>query len=153
MTARCLFVVLALMAAPVASWAGPASPIYETQCSVCHQSAGKGAPGQYPRLAGRTSSIAGDPKGRAYLVGVLLYGMSGKITVGDETLMGVMPGFAKLSNKDVADVLNYIVRIDAGGRSTTAFTPAEIAAARTKSATPQAMNAARKALSTEGLIR
>ncbi len=141
---------LALTAGSTAALAAPTSPVYVTQCSVCHQPAGKGAPGQYPRLAGRTSTIAGTPKGRAFLVGVLLNGMSGKITVGGETLMGVMPAFAKLSDKEIAEVLNYLLHIEGGHAA--AFTPAEIAAARTKPAGPQAMNAARRTLSAEGLI-
>jgi mono/diheme cytochrome c family protein len=126
----------------VPSRAADGSGIFLQNCLMCHQSGAVGLPGQFPRLAGRIAAISGQPKGRTYLIDVLTYGMAGKITVDDESIVGLMPPFAQLSNDEVAGVLSYVQSLSeprsgqppAGGaapaKSPAAFTAEEVRAAR-----------------------
>jgi mono/diheme cytochrome c family protein len=119
--------------------AGPSS-VYDKRCSVCHQAAGAGQPGVYPKLAGRAGAIAALPQGRKMMISAVLYGMSGKLVANGETIMGVMPPFKDLKDQEVADVLSYISRL--GGGKAKAFTAAEVAAERQgPSRTPSQVNA------------
>jgi hypothetical protein len=101
---------------------------------MCHQLGAAGVPGQFPRLAGRAGKIAATAAGRNYLERVVLSGMIGGITVdGSEIVGGVMPPFASLSDKDLADALDYIASLDDSGKLNwkgAVFTPADIAKAR-----------------------
>ena len=110
------------------------SVVFDTNCSMCHQLAAAGVPGQFPRLAGRAGKIAATAAGRNYLERVVLSGMVGGITVDDSPIIGgVMPSFASLSDKDLADALDYIAGLDDSGKlkwNGAAFTPADIAKAR-----------------------
>src|SRR5215469_3730202 len=110
------------------------SAVFDANCSMCHQLGAAGVPGQFPRLAGRAGKIAATAAGRNYLERVVLCGMIGGITVdGTEIVGGVMPAFASLSDKDLADALDYIVSLDDSGKLNwkgAAFTPADIAKAR-----------------------
>jgi mono/diheme cytochrome c family protein len=98
---------------------------FNTNCSFCHQIAGQGLAGQFPRIAGRANIIAGTPNGRKYLVSLVLYGMSGPITVDGSQIAGVMPSFAALSDNSIASILNYIVRFSQKPNAAP-FTDAEI---------------------------
>jgi len=64
---------------------------YQLHCSGCHKSDGSGQPGFVPALRGRMGAYLGTPDGRAFLVRV--------------------PGVSQslLSDRDLADVLNFIV--------------------------------------------
>jgi mono/diheme cytochrome c family protein len=98
----------AIAACPVTAWAADGGALFTQNCLMCHQAGAVGLPGQFPRLAGRIAAIGSKPKGRAYLIDVLTYGMAGTITVDDQTIIGLMPPFAQLSNDDVAGVLSYV---------------------------------------------
>jgi cytochrome c5 len=118
--ARSLTLSAALL---VGAWSAAAasaadhSPVFNANCSMCHQLGATGVPGQFPRLAGRAGRIAATAAGRDYLEHVVLYGMMGTITVdGTPIVGGVMPSFASLSNQDLADALNYIINLDASGK-------------------------------------
>ena len=123
----------ALRTAAVAQAASP-SAVFDSNCSMCHQLAAAGVPGQFPRLAGRAGKIAATAAGRNYLERVVLSGMIGGITVdGTEIVGGVMPSFASLSDRDLADALDYIVSLDDSGKlqwKGAEFKPADIAKAR-----------------------
>jgi mono/diheme cytochrome c family protein len=110
------------------------SAVFDSNCSVCHQLGAAGVPGQFPRLAGRAGKIAATAAGRNYLERVVLSGMIGGITVdGTEIVGGVMPSFATLSDKDLADALDYIASLDDSGKlhwNGAVFTAADIAKAR-----------------------
>jgi mono/diheme cytochrome c family protein len=110
------------------------SAVFDTNCSMCHQLGAAGVPGQFPRLAGRAGKIATTVAGRNYLERVVLSGMIGGITVdGTQIVGGVMPSFASLSDKDLADALDYIASLDDSGKlewKGAVFTPADIARAR-----------------------
>jgi mono/diheme cytochrome c family protein len=104
--------VAAVAAGPLPARAADGSGLFIQNCLMCHQSGAVGLPGQFPRLAGRIAAISSRPKGRAYLIDVLTYGMAGKITVDDQPIVGLMPPFAQLSNDDVAAVLSYVQSLD-----------------------------------------
>ena len=109
--------------------------LFTQNCLMCHQAGAVGLAGQFPRLAGRVAAISSKPKGRAYLIDVLTYGMAGKITVDDQSIMGLMPPFAQLSNDDVAGVLSYVQSLGPAPAATPAvFTAEEVRAGRASAA-------------------
>jgi mono/diheme cytochrome c family protein len=131
----------AVAAGPMPSRAADGGGVFTQNCLMCHQAGAVGLPGQFPRLAGRIAAISSQSKGRAYLIDVLTYGMAGKITVDDESIVGLMPPFAQLSNDDVAGVLSYVqsLRSQQGGElsggepprgTPSAFTAEEVRAGR-----------------------
>ena len=128
------FLVLSSSAAWGASAGGPGLKTFNDVCSLCHQTQGAGLAGQFPRLADRARDIAQTPDGRKYMISLVLYGMSCSITVDGTPIVGVMPGFATTySNGALADVLNYAVRLGAGGGArgkVMSFTAAEVNAQR-----------------------
>src|SRR6266851_390519 len=83
--------------------------IFVSNCAVCHQPDGKGAPGVYPPLAGSVGRDVALKDGRNYLVDVLSFGMGGKIESGGDSFEGDMPPWPQLSDQDVADVLTYVL--------------------------------------------
>src|SRR5450631_1141261 len=110
--------------------------LFTQNCLMCHQAGAVGLAGQFPRLAGRVAAISSKPKGRAYLIDVLTYGMAGKITVDEQSIIGLMPPFAQLSNDDVAGVLSYVqalgeaAGVAAPAKSPAAFTAEQVRAGR-----------------------
>jgi len=128
-----LVVAISLAHTVAAEPAADHAAVFNNNCSVCHQLAGAGLPGQFPRLAGRADRIAATVAGRSYLERVVLFGMAGKITVDGSSIVGVMPSFAALSNSDLAAALDYIVSLDRSGDvhwKGKVFSPTDIARAR-----------------------
>ena len=79
-------------------------------CSACHLPSGEGIPGAFPPLVGRMEAVATSDEGRQYLVSVVTRGLNGPIQVGDSLYSGFMQGFqSSMSDRDVSDVLNYVV--------------------------------------------
>ena len=130
--ARLLSGLLAASAlAAGAAQAGDGAALFQQNCALCHQSGAVGLAGQFPRLAGRVAHISADPKGRAYLIDVLTYGMSGNITVDGQPIFGLMPPFAQLPDKVVADVLSYVQTLGAAPKKKPVpFSADEITAGR-----------------------
>jgi mono/diheme cytochrome c family protein len=121
--------------------------LYDANCSICHQGAGAGAPGQFPKLSGRVAVAAANPQGRAYLAHVVLNGMSGRIMVGGVPVIGVMPSFAQLKSDEVASILNYLATLPPSGPAKAAkFTAKEIELLRSKPLTAQEISAERRSL-------
>ncbi len=83
--------------------------IFKSNCAVCHQSSAKGVPGTFPPLADSIGSYVAIPEGRAYLVHVVSFGMTGPISVHGRTYNGVMQPWPNLKNQDLALVLNYVL--------------------------------------------
>src|SRR6202007_1876912 len=83
--------------------------IFVSNCAVCHQPDGKGAPGVYPPLAGSVGRDVALKDGRNYLIDVLSFGMGGKIESGGDSFEGDMPPWPQLSDEDVAQTLNYVL--------------------------------------------
>jgi mono/diheme cytochrome c family protein len=99
---------LALVAASVRAETGDGATLFAHNCALCHQSGAVGLAGQFPRLAGRVGPISAKASGRAYLIGVLTYGLAGQITVDKQPIIGVMPPFAALPDQEVAAILTYL---------------------------------------------
>jgi mono/diheme cytochrome c family protein len=111
----------------MASAQADGAQVFETSCAFCHQSGGVGVPGQFPRLAGRAGEIAAKPEGKKFLPQVLLNGMSGRISVDGEQILGIMPGFDTMSDDDMAALLTYLTGLD---HAPVAYSAEDIKAAR-----------------------
>ncbi len=91
--------------------------LFTGTCSVCHQANGQGLPGVFPPLA-RSDFIAADPK---RTIGILLHGLSGKVTVNGKEYDSVMPPMTQLNDDEIANILTFVLNSwgNPGGRITT----------------------------------
>jgi mono/diheme cytochrome c family protein len=99
--------LLASALAPLAALAQPPDgrAVFNAQCTACHQPDGKGVPGQFPPLAGNTDIFLA----RDFPARVVLFGMSGKITVKDQVIDGAMPPLGDiLKDDEIAAVVNFV---------------------------------------------
>jgi mono/diheme cytochrome c family protein len=79
--------------------------IFAARCSSCHATTGLGN-GPYPPLAGNPDLSAADTAG---LIGTLLNGRSGPITINGKSYSGAMPAWkGTLSDAEIAAVLSYV---------------------------------------------
>jgi cytochrome c5 len=124
------FIAVACIAAlpPRASAADPGADAFNTYCAMCHQVTGQGVPGQFPRIAGRADKIARSAKGRQYLCTLVLYGMTGKVTIDGTSFVGVMAPLGQLSDQDLAGALNHVMQLS--NAKVKPFTAAEVKAQR-----------------------
>jgi mono/diheme cytochrome c family protein len=131
---------LAILAPALAAAAvAPSSAAFDATCAICHGLGAVGAPGQFPRLAGRANLLARTPDGRRLLIDAALWGVSGRIQADGAPIVGVMPGFASLDDGAIARILTYVSGLGGGGAR--GFTAAEVAAARGTPMTPAQVNA------------
>ena len=79
--------------------------LYAGTCSTCHQPEGKGIPAVFPPLAG--SDFLNADKTRA--VGIVLNGLSGKVTVNGADYNSVMPPMSQLRDDEIANILTYVL--------------------------------------------
>ncbi|HSC11527.1 MAG TPA: copper-containing nitrite reductase, partial [Rhodanobacteraceae bacterium] len=88
--------------------------LFNGTCSVCHQPNGAGLPNVFPPLA-KSDYLAADPK-RA--IGILLHGLTGKVTVNGSEFNSVMPPMNQLNDDEVANILTYVLNSwgNPGGR-------------------------------------
>lgn len=77
---------------------------YVEHCALCHRLDGKGAPRIFPALANNSIVFAEDPSS---LIQITLAGGSMPRTPHDRMAF-TMPGFANLSDQDLADILTFI---------------------------------------------
>jgi mono/diheme cytochrome c family protein len=103
-----LIVAGLLLSLATAARAGGAE-IFKANCAVCHQPDGKGIPGMYPPLADSVGNYVRNAQGRQYLVHAVSFGLSGSIAVHGTTYNGVMQAWPQLKDRQVADVLNYVL--------------------------------------------
>jgi ubiquinol-cytochrome c reductase cytochrome b subunit len=97
--------------------------VFSTNCASCHGAQGTGLPGTFPPLAGN-AVVTGDAN---KVIGIVLDGLHGSISVNGQTYNGMMPPWkGTLSNKDVADVVTYI-RGSLGSNKASAVTEAQVA--------------------------
>src|SRR5712672_2930300 len=83
----------------------PGALAYLDNCAACHRPDGLGYERVFPRLAGNGVVQAGDP---ISLISIILNGASTPRTKGAPAQFA-MPSFAtRLSDQDVADVVNFI---------------------------------------------
>ncbi len=103
--------------------------IFAKNCSVCHQPSGLGQPGATPPLAG-SEWVAGSEASEKRLLGILLKGVTGPITVkGNPFNSAQMTGFgSQMKPRELAGVLTYIRQ--AWGNSAGEITEAHVAAAK-----------------------
>ena len=78
--------------------------VYRNLCSACHVADGSGAPGLAPPLAG-SEWLERDP---SELSAIVLDGLNGPIKVSGQDYDLDMPPLATLSDKQIADVLNWV---------------------------------------------
>jgi len=79
--------------------------VFSANCSSCHGAAGAGVQGAFPPLAGNPF-VTGD---KTKVVGVVVNGLHGQITVKGSNYNGQMPAWkGNLSNNDIANVITYI---------------------------------------------
>jgi mono/diheme cytochrome c family protein len=98
-----LALVLSAGAAPARALDGGA--IFHQQCAVCHQPNGQGVPGQFPPLAHNPDLFLA----RDFPLHVVLFGLSGKITVNGKVIDGAMPPLGDvLKDEEIAAVVNYV---------------------------------------------
>jgi alcohol dehydrogenase (quinone), cytochrome c subunit len=84
--------------------------MFVARCSACHQPPGtpdslnQGGLPDYPRLAGDTLVMGRDP---STVLHILLQGAESPVTANESTTFS-MPGFAAMTDGEVADVATYI---------------------------------------------
>jgi nitrite reductase (NO-forming) len=90
--------------------------LFTGTCSVCHQANGEGLAGVFPPLA-KSDLIAADPKRP---IGILLHGLTGKITVNGKEYDSVMPPMTQLNDDEIANILTFVLNSwgNPGGRIT-----------------------------------
>jgi nitrite reductase (NO-forming) len=106
--------------------------LFNGTCSVCHQPTGTGLPGVFPPLA-KSDFLNADPK-RA--VGIVVHGLTGKVTVNGNEFNSVMPPMNQLNDDEVANILTYVLNSwdNKGGQIHAADVKAERAKAGAKPA-------------------
>lgn len=77
---------------------------YNNYCISCHQGDGKGDGSRFPSLAG-SEWVIGD---KERLIGVIVNGLEGPITVKNQHYNGIMPSHSFLNDQEIAAVLTYI---------------------------------------------
>jgi ubiquinol-cytochrome c reductase cytochrome b subunit len=98
--------------------------VFQTNCTSCHGATGQGQPGAFPPLA-NNPVVTGDAN---KVIGIVLGGLHGSITVAGQTYNGQMPPWkGTLSNGDVADVITYI-RSSLGNNKASPVTQAQVKA-------------------------
>ena len=106
--------------------------VFTRNCAMCHQAEGQGLPGVFPPLAGSDYLMArAKADDRSELVGYVLNGKTGKITVNGNDYNGVMTPVAGLSDAEIAAVLSFVTSTW-GNAGAPPFTTEEVAKARTK---------------------
>lgn len=109
--------------------------VYMTVCQACHQPTGLGNPAQgIPPLAG-SEWVAGAEASPARLSRIVLYGLSGKITVAGKEFNGQMPAQGSaLKDYQIAAALTFVRNSfgNKGDEKEPAITAAVVKAARAK---------------------
>jgi len=107
--------------------AGEAS--YGKVCAACHQASGQGVPNAFPPLAG-SDYLASASK--ETVIGHVLHGLQGEITVNGKPYNGVMPPLAHLPDHEIAQILSFIG--SSWGNKLPAVTADEVARVRNQRA-------------------
>lgn len=124
---------------------------FQSNCAMCHGSAGAGIPGLAPPLSSEPARFAASPEGRRQLAITLLYGMFGDIMVGQSHFNSQMPDFARLDDATLAATLNFVVfDLAHGATSIKPLAPEEISAERAHPLDGAAVRTHRKNLAAGG---
>src|ERR1700716_2156365 len=89
-------------------WQALGERTYDTNCSGCHQRSGRGIAGGFPPLAGHAPQLLAQ-KGGAFLVRVVLFGMTGAIEVDGAQYSGMMPSWSALRDDEIAAALDQVL--------------------------------------------
>ena len=104
---------------------------FAANCSVCHGAKGTGTPSLAPPLTSYPARYAADPEGRRQLTNTVLAGLFGEVTVEGKHYDFKMPDFARLDDRTIAAVLNYVVfDLAQAQRGTQPLTTEDVAAER-----------------------
>lgn len=102
--------------------------IYKSYCLTCHQAKGQGLPSVYPPVA---ASDYIKSKSKAEIIGSVVNGLKGEITVNGKKFNGIMtPLPANYTDDDAAAVLTYVY--NNWGNPGTVVSAADVKAARVK---------------------
>jgi mono/diheme cytochrome c family protein len=93
--------------------------VYSANCATCHQPAGDGVEGAFPPLAN-----TGYLKNQKQAIGIVLNGQEGEITVNGKLYSTPMAALNQLTDKEVADVLNFVS--NSWGNKNTMIKPAQV---------------------------
>lgn len=122
-------------------WYVEGEAVYRDQCAACHAPDGQGSGRNFPPLADHVVELLEVEGGREYLIDVTLYGIGGEIRVLGETYRGQMPGFGRLSDDQVADMLNYLAHAwghdEAVGEDFERYRPDEVGERRDRGLAPR----------------
>src|SRR5450631_4518777 len=99
---------LAQGAAGDPQWQALGARTYDNNCSGCHQRSGRGIAGGFPPLAGHAPQVL-EQKGRGYMVRVVLFGLTGAITVDGTPYNGAMPSWSALKDDEIAAVIDHVL--------------------------------------------
>ena len=80
--------------------------VFTSVCAACHQPDGRGQNGLAPPLLD-SDWILGSPQAS---VRIIMYGLSGAISVNGRSYIGEMPGLGVLDDDQIASVLTYLRR-------------------------------------------
>lgn len=137
------------MPRPPAAEARAGAELYLQACRGCHGAEGKGAPPNCPPLAGHAADLLAAPGGRAHLIRVPLFGLTGPIEARGAAFSGAMPPFGHRSDAELAAILDHVAHAWGNERLSgdlRPFTADEVAAERARRLTPQAVHEGRPAL-------
>lgn len=130
-------------------WQALGERTYDNNCAGCHQRNGNGIPGAFPPLAGHAPEILAQPGGRAYLARLVLFGLTGSITVKGATYNGTMPPWSSsLKDDEIAAAINQVLTDWDNDtllpKDFTPILPSEVAAARAENLTSAQIYAMRQ---------
>ena len=80
------------------------SVLFNGTCSVCHQSNGEGLPGVFPPLA-KSDYLKAH---RDQLIGIVLNGLNGPVTVNGKDYNSVMPPMSQLTDDEIASLSTWL---------------------------------------------
>src|SRR3974390_1190664 len=134
-------------AAPDFQWQALGWRTSDNNCSGCHQRSGRGISGGFPPLAGHVPDLLAE-KGRGFLARLVLFGMSGGITVEGTAYNGNMPSWEdSLKDDEIAAVIDYVLTSWGNDKKLATdlkrLVPAEMAAARPEKLGPEQVYAMR----------
>ena len=78
--------------------------LYQKYCLTCHQADAGGVPFTFPSLI-KSEWVKGD---KTRLIKIVLNGLEGDITVGEDTFSGVMPKLNNLTDVQISTVLSWL---------------------------------------------
>lgn len=128
--ARPLLLAAAFAAAAPGLCRADGATLFAETCVACHGEGGVGTPGLAPPLDLADFWAALGDRAPAYVAGVLMSGLTGKITAGGMDYIGLaMPAQTHLSDAEAAEVGTYVLAT-LGGQQAQAVTAEAVAADR-----------------------